>query len=87
MGASVMAQCLRVPLDIPDGPGALKRLVLVSAFRTLSILNTGKLETGALGGLGLSNLRLPTLWGRFGGKNVDASCSAQLSLPLCRWAF
>jgi hypothetical protein len=48
MGASVIAQCLRMALDIPDGPGALQGLlVLVSAFRTLSIVNIGEIGNGS----------------------------------------
>ena len=41
--------------EILDGPGALKGLVLVNAFTTLSTVNAGNSEDGDLGGLGSLN--------------------------------
>ena len=66
------AQCFKIALEIPDGPGALKGLVLVSVFSTLLVVNAGKSEDGDLGGLCLRNWCSLTAECRSGGKKADA---------------
>jgi hypothetical protein len=46
---------LRMELEIPDGPGALYRLIFVSVTRTHSAVNLGKVDVGAVGGWSLMN--------------------------------
>ena len=55
MGASVGAQRWRMALETLEGPGALKGLVLVNTFTTLSTVNVGNSGDGDLGGLGSLN--------------------------------
>ena len=55
MGASAGAQRWRMALETLEGPGALKGLVWVNVFTTLSTANALNSGDGDLGGLGSLN--------------------------------
>ena len=90
IGAIMTAQRLRIALDIPDGPGALKGLSLASVALIRSVEKVGNWEWRALGGLLSVNWWSGCVGSCTGGKNVLASASALSSFFVAMvpfWAF
>ena len=79
-GVRMITHFFSMALDMPDGPGALCRLIFISVFAIRLGENTGNLDSQALGGFHSSNMCSSQLRGHSGGKKVLAKPFALDSL-------
>ena len=77
-GARMSAQCLRMELEMPEGPGALYGLIFNSVAATRSGVNFGNEEVGAVGGCSSTNWCSSGAGGWLGEKRF------QLDVARCR---